>query len=185
MRKVVLITGTNGVGKTSAMRCLIDKCGGIAKVTEDNAVIFLADGKCAVGGGLSGKGNYYGIDVKRNTKCLEPICRKALDTCDTVFCEGAYLHTFGLNLCRALALADKGYVICLYSDYETINSHLKQRAGKGINKNIINRQRCALSSAAKFSNIGYNVMLINTADYTPEMIADKILKFSDVDGLQR
>lgn len=183
MKKVVFITGTNGVGKTSAMRAIMDKLGGIAEISTDNDLILLGDGNSAVGGGLNGAGNYYGIDVKRNTKCLEPICRKALDTRNNVFCEGAYLHTFGLNLCRALACGDKGYVIALYANYKVINDHLKQRGGKPINNAIISKQRCALSSAAKFSKIGYNVMTIDTATHTPAEIAEKILDFCNVEGI--
>lgn len=180
MKKVVFITGTNGVGKTSAMRCIMEKKGGVKNVSADNDIIFLNDDRTAVGGGMNGEGNYYGIDVKRNTKCLEPICKKALESVDAVFCEGAYLHTFGLNLCRALACGEKGYVICLYSDYATIQAHLKKRGGKDLNKAIISRQKCALSSAAKFSKIGYNVTMIDTAKSTPSQIADRILIFCEL-----
>lgn len=103
---VVMITGTNCVGKTTLVKAIIEKCGGIKNVI-DRSITILNGGNYALIG-LYNSGKYGGVDSLNCTKVLKDLVVKAKDYgVQVLFMEGSYLHTFGMNLTNALFSAEK------------------------------------------------------------------------------
>lgn len=176
MKTCVFIIGTNAVGKTSVVRTLIEKFGGIERTTK--LATFCKDGRHSFGGEYREQQSQTGcgIDKFNETKVLESVVRAAFDSSDTVFCEGVYLHTFGLNLTNAMFLGERHLVVFLYCPVKEIHRRLLARAGRGItNEAIWKKQLCCATSAKKWASIGVPVLSFDTSKQGTAEVAESII----------
>ena len=183
MKTVVFIIGTNGVGKSTVARALLDYYGGPA--LEEDQVVYARTGRVAFAGSYRSK--YGGVDRLKNengttgTSALAGVVEKALRKADTVFCEGCFMNTFGLNLANALFKGDAAVVVSLYSDPVTIYNRLRSRSdgrrrdGSRNYEAILARQKCAMVAARKWQSIGVPVLQFDTAKESAEAIRDAVV----------
>lgn len=175
MKTCIFITGTNCVGKTSVVREIIARSGGVEELRK--TITICKGRKIALAGPYRDGSNYGGVDALNETKGLEGIVRGAFEEgAEYVFCEGSYLNTFGINLTNAFFTAEKQLLVCLVAPLETINKRLGERTGSSINKKIVEKQQRAITAAIKFSQIGVPVMMINAEENTTAEIADQIIE---------
>ena len=191
MSKVIFITGTNAVGKSTLALALIDHYGGISDSDKD--ITFCKDGKtCFVGrydGQKYGGQKYGGVDRLRNangsscTSRLAEVVERALQTHQRVICEGSYMNTFGLNLTNALFKAQEQTVINLYASPQEIIRRLQQRSNGKNNKRdiesvrkVLLKQRTSMSAAAKYYSIGVPVLQIDTGETAFEDELQQVIK---------
>ncbi len=161
MKTCVFITGTNAVGKTSLAFGIIEAFGGIAEANK--ALTRCADGRvCFAGRYVYGR-KFGGVDGLNATSGLRDVVRLGLETSEIIFCEGMYLHTFGLNLTNALFAAEKQLVCFLYAPASVISQRLKERSGTKIHTALRQQMACA-ASANKWASIGVPVLAINTGE---------------------
>lgn len=167
----IFIIGTNCSGKTTVVREIIDKQGGIKYVEPDMTVI---DGLC-----LAGRYNvkYGGVDNLNGTAGLYKVVSKGIREHGTIICEGSYMATFGDNLKKALFCAERRLVVLLYASLKEINRRLLERTGKGITIYIKQKQRSAILTAIKWRGIGVNVVSFNTEEKSAEEIADYLINY--------
>ena len=181
MKTCIFITGTNGVGKSSVARAVIERCGGIDKVEEQ--VTYCADGKTALAGSCLCK--YGGVDRVTNAKgssCtseLPNVVERGLANRDIIFCEGSFMGTFGMNLTNAMFKAQRHLVINLYADartlYDRLNNRSNGRNGNGRDfSQILKKQKLSAVSAVKWHEIGVKVLQIDAGAHSPEQIVDTI-----------
>lgn len=183
MKTVVLITGTNAVGKSSLAKAIMERKGGVDRTEVD---VTYTRGNVAFAGRYDTR--YGGVDRITNekgsscTSALAGVVEEALRKADTVFCEGMYLNTFGLNLSNALFKGEKALVVSLWAAptviYERVcaRSNGKYGNGKRAWETIMNKQRQAMVAARKWQSIGVPVLQVNTGEVGPEAIADAVLK---------
>lgn len=175
MKTCVFITGTNCTGKSSLAKALIAHFGGIERV--DELCTYCNDGTTAFGGKYSAEKTFGGIDGFNETKCLAKVVERGFESRNLIFCEGMYLHTFGLNLTNAMFKADRHLLVFLYAPVAVINQRLVERAGKGItNKAVISKQHAAAAAARKWQSIGVPVLAIDTDSIDIEGEVRLILK---------
>lgn len=173
MKTCVLITGTNAVGKTSLANALITHFGGISHF--EGGVSF-CEGNAAFAGKYCSE-RYGGVDSLNNTHSLAGLVQHALLSKDVVFCEGCRLHTFGLNLQKALFTAQRAIVVNLYADMRTIFNRLNERGKQEYDKHLIyTTQRCSMLSARKWRQIGVEVLQFNTGEISTHEIMQKTLE---------
>lgn len=184
MKIVVFITGTNAVGKSTLARSLIDRFGGICE--ERACMTICKDKRYGLAGPYKSK-LYGGVDKITNDKgssCtsrLAEVVSEGLKTADVIFCEGSFMHTFGLNLTNALFLGDAALVVSLYAPPEVIYKRLNERSngmngtGKRNWPKIFRKQRQALISAQKYEQIGCKVLQYDTSVYSVEQIREEII----------
>lgn len=172
MKTCVFITGTNAVGKTTLVKELMVRYGGIKESTKtlttchDDRVCFA---------GHYGDGKFGGVDGFNQTKCLESVVRSGLAEHDTIICEGMYLHTFGINLTNAAFAADKQLIVFLYCPVEEIHRRLLERAGKGLTNDAVWKKQLNCATAArKWASIGVPVLSFDTSKTTTQEIADTV-----------
>ena len=116
MKTCVFITGTNAVGKSTLARAIIDRFGGIDKIS--NQVTYCKNGNVSLAGRYDVR--YGGVDRITNDKgssCtsrLAEVVEEALHHSEVVFCEGSFLDTFGMNLLNAMFKAQRYLVVSLY-----------------------------------------------------------------------
>ena len=186
MKTVVFITGTNSSGKSSIALNLIERFGGIAK--EQSFVTYCNDGKNAFAGVYQGL-SYGGVDRIRNekgvscTSMLATIVREGLSNSDTIFCEGSFMDTFGLNLTNALFAGDKALVVSLYAPPAIILDRIIKRSngknGKRSSENlkrILAKQVRCMRAAKKFQSRGVKTLQYDTSVTSMETITNEILK---------
>lgn len=162
MKTCVFITGTHAVGKSSLAWAIIDRYGGVDRITND-------------------KGSSC-------TARLADVVEEALKHSDICFCEGSFMNTFGLNLSNALFKAQRFLVVSLYADGMTIYKRLQERSngknGKRDFNLILKKQRQAMIAARKWHDIGVPVLQVNTASAsTEELLEMTINKISETCGL--
>lgn len=176
MKTCVFITGTNAVGKTTLAKALIEHYGGIKEATKE--LTLCNDERVCFAGKYAIDKTFGGVDGFNQTKCLEGVVREGLTKADVVFCEGMYLHTFGLNLTNAMFSADKHLVVFLYAPVAVINERLLNRAGKGIQNDAVwkKQQNCA-TSAKKWQSIGVPVYAFDTSKIPMETIIKQITEY--------
>ena len=178
MRKtVVLIVGTNCTGKSTVVRKLITRFGGVLK--EESNITYLNDRRISVIGAYGGNRTYSGIDRLSNTSLLQQIVRQALTNSDIVIGEGLIVGTFGINPLNAFFAAENQLCVFLYADKSTLSERLFQRAGyqnNGGGLKIMTRQRRILNAVKKYSAIGIPVLPIDTSTTSADIIVDLIIQ---------
>ena len=183
MKAVVFIIGTNGVGKSTIARSLLDYYGG--PILEEDQVVYARTGRVAFAGSYTRK--FGGVDRLKNedgttgTGALAGVVEKGLRSADTIFCEGSYMDTFGLNLSNALFKGDRALVVSLYADGLALYDRLRARSagqrgdGKRDYAKILQKQKRTMVAARKWSSIGVPVLQFNTANESVEAIRDAII----------
>lgn len=156
MKTCIFITGTNAVGKSALAWALIERFGGVDRITNENGA------SC--------------------TSRLAAVVEEGLRNADTIICEGSFMNTFGLNLTNAMFKADRHLLVSLWTDSKTIYDRLTSRSngkygnGKRNFPKIITKQRQAMVAARKWQSIGVKVLQFNTAQTTIEEELTAILK---------
>lgn len=190
MKTCVFITGTNGVGKSALAWAIIERYGGVDRIT--NEVTYCREGNVCLAGKY-GVTRYGGVDRITNEKgssCtskLADVVEEGLRHADVIFCEGSFMNSFGLNLSNALFKAEHHLVVSLYSDCKTIyervtaRSNGKNGTGKRNWDKLFNKQRQAMIAARKWQSIGVKVLQINTATMTIDEELKQVL--DAIDGL--
>ena len=159
MKTCVFITGTNAVGKSSLAWAIIERFGGVDRITND-------------------KGSSC-------TSKLAEVVEEGLRHADLIICEGSFMNTFGLNLSNALFKADKHLVVSLYTDMATIYQRIIGRSngkygdGKRNWITIVRKQKQAMIAAQKWQSIGVKVLQMDTSKVTIEEELETILKTVD------
>lgn len=173
MKTCVLLIGTNGVGKTTLAKTLIEHYGGIKhssrELTQCNSRVCFV-GK--YGGGVQ----HGGLDYLKTTKCLEGIVRRGFQDNELVIAEGVYLHTFGLNLTNAIFVGERQLVVFLYTPAKVLHERLVNRAGRGLVETVWRKQNACAQSARKWASIGVPVLSFDTSIYPPPQIAAKVIE---------
>ena len=185
MKTCVFITGTNAVGKSALAWAIINRYGGVDRITND--VTYCKEGGFCLAGSY-GVTRYGGVDRITNDKggsCtsrLAEVVEEGLRNADTIICEGSFMNTFGLNLSNALFKADRQLIVSLYAEAHTIYNRIIGRsngmAGKGGKRNwvtIIKKQRQAMIAAQKWQQIGVPVLQFNTSETTLEYEIETII----------
>ena len=171
MKRVVLIMGTNAVGKSTLARSIISYAGGVSDVVD--SVTYCNDGETALIGDYSKGKKIEGVDSFGETKFLSEKI-KGVERQYVIF-EGMMCGTFGLSIQKALFSGDSPLVIFLYASAEKINKRLQERSGTGINSiAVLKQQRANLSAAVKYKQIGVPVVSINTDNYTKEEVFEQV-----------
>ncbi len=185
MKTCVFITGTNAVGKSALAWEFITRYGGVDRITND--VTYCVEGNICFAGRY-GETRYGGVDRITNdkgsscTSMLADVVAEGLRHADTIFCEGSFMNTFGLNLSNAIFKAERQLVVNLYADPQTIWNRLTARSngkygnGKRRFDLIVTRQRQTMIAARKWQSIGVKVLQFNTAETTIEEEVAAILQ---------
>jgi hypothetical protein len=117
MKTCVFITGTHAVGKSSLAWAIINRYGGVDRITND--VTYCKTGSVSLAGKY-GVTRYGGVDRITNDKgssCtsrLAEVVEEALRNADTVICEGSFMNTFGMNLTNAMFKAQRYLIVSLF-----------------------------------------------------------------------
>ena len=172
MKTCVFIIGTNGSGKTTLAKALIARCGGIASATK--RLTELKDARFCLAGRYSDESRYGGVDGF-GTGQLEDVVREALATHETIFCEGSYLDTFGLNLLRAIFVADRQLVVCLRADAPVLASRISARSGKRLSRSTLAKQERCLRCVGKWRSVGVKTIVADTGKVSVDSLATRIL----------
>lgn len=185
MKTCVFITGTNGVGKSALALAIINRYGGIDRVTKN--VTYCAEGNICLAGRY-GENRYGGVDRITNdkgsscTSMLAEVVEEGLSNADVIFCEGSFMNTFGLNLTNAMFKGDRHLIVSLYSDIKTIYNRIIGRSnGKnGMGKRnwpaIVSRQKQAMIAARKWQSVGVKVLQLNTGTMTVDEELEQVIK---------
>ena len=180
----VFITGTNAVGKSALAWAIIDRYGGVDRITND--VTYCVEGSICLAGKY-GVTRYGGVDRITNDKgssCtskLAEVVEEGLRHADVMICEGSFMNSFGLNLTNAMFKADRHLIVSLYTDATTIyericgRSNGKYGTGKRNWPTIIRKQRQAMVAAQKWQSIGVKVLQIDTAKVSIEEELQNVL----------
>lgn len=155
MKTCVFITGTHAVGKSSLAWAIINRYGGVDRITND-------------------KGSSC-------TSRLAEVVEEALRNADTVICEGSFMNTFGMNLTNAMFKAQRYLIVSLFCPpqllYERLVDRSDGRNGKRDLSLIFKKQRQAMIAARKWQEIGVSVLQFNTAETTLEEELDKVVSY--------
>ena len=183
MKAVVFIIGTNGVGKSTLARSIMDYYGG--PILEEDQVVYARNGRVAFAGSYNSK--FGGVDRLKNedgttgTGALAGVVERGLRNADTIFCEGSYMDTFGLNLSNALFKGDRALVVSLYADGLALYNRLQARSsgqrgdGKRNYDKILQKQKRTMVAARKWASIGVPVLQFDTSKVSVEAIRDAVL----------
>ena len=184
MKTCVFITGTNGVGKSALAWAIIERYGGVDRIT--NEVTYCREGSVCLAGKY-GVTRYGGVDRITNEKgssCtskLADVAEEGLRNADVIFCEGSFMNSFGLNLSNALFKAQRHLVVSLYADVQTLYERIIRRSngkngtGKRNWVSIVKKQKQAMIAAQKWQSIGVKVLQINTSTTTIDEELKQIL----------
>ena len=129
----VFITGTNAVGKSALAWAIIDRYGGVDRITND--VTYCVEGSVCLAGKY-GVTRYGGVDRITNdkgsscTSSLASVVEEGLAHADVMICEGSFMNTFGLNLTNAMFKADRHLIVSLYTDSATIYNRIISRSNR-------------------------------------------------------
>lgn len=185
MKTCIFITGTNAVGKSALAWALIERFGGVNRITND--VTYCAEGSVCLAGkyGVTRFGGVDRITNENGASCtsrLASVVEEGLRNADTIICEGSFMNTFGLNLTNAMFKAERHLLVSLWTDTKTIYDRLTSRSngkygsGKRNFHQIISKQKQAMIAARKWHSIGVKVLQFNTAEKTIEEELTAVLK---------
>lgn len=178
----VMISGTNCSGKTSLMKALQNRFGGVNGYAD--CITTVKDDRFCFAGKYSECCKHGGVDGLNNTYSLQSIVEKSLKKHDVVFCEGSYLHTFGMNVLNALFAAENQLHVFLYAPNKVLFKRRMWRLCKekieqkelSVFQGIVKKQMMCLKQHQKMLSIGVHSIPINTNEKTVEEICDIILK---------
>lgn len=170
----MFIIGTNGSGKSTTARAIIERFGGIETATK--RLTTCRQGSVCFAGAYREGSAYGGVDSLDGTKVLREVVEEGLKTNDTIFCEGSFLGSFGINTTTALMSAEGQLVVFLYSSLEVINQRLRGRSGGSITPSVAKKQRGCLATTRKYQSIGIPVLPIDTGAFDTERRVDIILE---------
>jgi deoxyadenosine/deoxycytidine kinase len=184
----VFITGTNAVGKSALAWSIIERFGGVDRIT--NEVTYCREGSVCLAGkyGVTRFGGVDRITNDKGSSCtskLAEVVEEGLRHADVIICEGSFMNTFGLNLSNALFKADKQLVVSLYTDITTIYQRIigrsqgKYGTGKRNWPTIVRKQKQAMVAAQKWQSIGVKVLQMDTSKVTIEEELEKVLTAID------
>lgn len=174
MKTMMIISGTNAVGKSSATREVIKAISQKLTYSELNTYCgnFAFCGKYTLDKGA-------GVDRYDTTAIIKDAAAEAFDKVDNVIAEGQFTNSFGLNLLNALFLpnVERRIVLCIYAPQKVIYERLMNR-GNGVFDfdNIIRKQRQAQNAAIKYKKIGCTTFAIDSSKFTPDQIGKIILE---------
>ena len=171
MSLCVIIYGTNGVGKTSLMKCLIAKFG-VAHETKTLTTLKNGWGVC----GRYDEGRYGGVDRFGETSILPPLAADFFKTGNVFLAEGVKLHGIGTNITNTIFQADKQLAVLVTADAKVLDQRLRQRSGKGITKAIIKDQLSNIRTLKKWAEMGVNVLVINNTKATIDENTNKLIE---------
>ena len=184
----VFITGTNAVGKSALAWAIIDRFGGVDRITND--VTYCVEGSICFAGkyGVTRFGGVDRITNDKGSSCtsrLAAVVEDGLAHADVMICEGSFMNTFGLNLTNAMFKADRHLIVSLYTDATTIYERIVGRSqgkygtGKRNWPTIIRKQKQAMIAAQKWRSIGVKVLQIDTAKVTIDEELQQVLTAID------
>ncbi len=184
MKTCVFITGTNAVGKSALAWAIIDRFGGVDRITND--VTYCVKGNIAFAGkyGITRFGGVDRITNDKGSSCtsrLAEVVEEGLRYADTVICEGSFMNTFGLNLTNAMFKAQRHLIVNLWAEPSVLYQRCTGRSnGKYGKKNtrfdlVFNKQRQAMIAARKWQSIGVKVLQLNTAEITVDEEVELVL----------
>ena len=185
LKTCVFITGINAVGKSALAWAIIDRFGGVDRITND--VTYCVEGSICLAGkyGVTRFGGVDRITNDKGSSCtsrLAAVVEEGLAHADIMVCEGSFMNTFGLNLTNAMFKADRHLIVSLYTDITTIygrivgRSNGKYGTGKRNWPTIVRKQKQAMVAAKKWKSIGVKVLQIDTAKVTIEEELYSVLK---------
>lgn len=175
MKTCVFITGTNAVGKSTLTRAIIAHYGGVDRIVND--VTYCVEGGVCLAGKYREGSLFGGVDGFP-TKRLADVVEEGLRHANTIFCEGSFMNSFGLNLTNAMFKGERNLVVNLFSDCKTITDRLIGRSGI-TDRNydlIFKKQKQSMMSARKWQSIGVKVLQFNTAEVSIEEQVSATLK---------
>lgn len=184
MKTAIFIVGTNGTGKTTLMRNIIRRLGGIERF-EDNITYLKNPQYAALGKYDSDSKTNVGVDWIKNTRSLTNLIKLAHSKgVDTVLAEGSMLHTFGINITNAVFAAPNRLWVLLFADTATLAERIKKRSGVALSPKSIDKQRFLAKNFEKMKRIGVPSVAIDTSKHDTDEIAQYILNYcEDVEGI--
>lgn len=186
MKTAIFFAGTNGTGKTTLMRNIISRLGGIERF-EDN-ITYLNNSRYAVLGKYnSDSKTNVGVDWIKNTRSLAGLIKMAHSQgVDIVLAEGSMLHTFGINITNAVFAAPRRLWVLLYADVNTLRQRIRERSDAPLSDKSLDKQYFLAKNFGEMKRIGVDAVAINTAKHSTDEIAEWVLNYcNNVDGLQR
>lgn len=172
MKTCVFIIGTNCTGKSTLVREIIQRRGGI--IRQDKWLTEVAGGLCFAG--KYGDCKYGGVDGWGETRPLAEVVGRALEHHDAIICEGSKLHSTGPHLTDALFRADNRIVCMLHADAKTLAKRLQERSGSALNDTILKDQKGCARALKRWQQYGVSIMHIDTSVHSPQECAGMILK---------
>lgn len=173
MKSCVFLIGTNGSGKTSIAKQLIQLMGG---VTQSNKWITRVQNKSyCFAGKYNDTSKYGGVDGWGAVRPLPGVVEEALKDHDCIICEGVKLHSNGPYLCNALFKAERQMVFLLYAPPQVLHDRLIKRSGNGVTKEILKDQQACARSLSKWALYGVLTQCIDTSKHSVEECAKIIL----------
>lgn len=171
----VFLIGGNLAGKSTVARALAEKLGGLRECREQ--ITWLGDGNSCMAGIYKPDSPHGGVDRLNNTAVLRSVVERGLKDCDLIICEGSFLDTFGNNLTNAIFAAKRQLVVHLWCTPTVLYQRQQSRPNHyGEWDSIIKKHQRVARVSAKWASIGVPVLRFNTAEKSPETIADEILK---------
>lgn len=171
--KSIIIMGTNCTGKTTLIRSIIDKFGGIERTEQNITYLKSRNPKIGIAGKYDGL-KYGGVDGLGCTRVLPSIMECILTSCDVAIAEGVKLGRFGINIQRSLFCANTPIVVCLYAPIQTIAERLAARSCGKITKRIALDNRGIIRAAEKYKSIGVKTLFFDTSKVKTEDIVEQL-----------
>lgn len=167
----VFIIGTNGVGKTSLAKRLINGFGGISDYHEK--ITYCKDARACFVGKYEGV-KFGGVDGFNNVTHLAERVNDGLKKCDFVFCEGKYIKNFSMNVLNAMFQAERQIVVFLYAPVAVLDERLRKRGGRGITQCVWRDQKVIARNAKRWQEIGATLLQYDTSEFSLEFMESDI-----------
>lgn len=174
IKTCVIITGTNGCGKSSVARALIELFGGIEAQEETKYGKATKTKGGAYFAGKYGEGKYGGVDSLQGTAVLPGMAEEVYAKSACFVAEGVYLHTFGKNVTTTLFQAERRLFVVLFGRAAVLNERIAGRSGRGVNADILRNQQQAIRTGKKMGENGVSTRYYDIEKYKSAEIAAKI-----------